>query len=66
MRKHISLYYKSYDGNSGSEMERKLNECFNEYGYNLESSKRKEILLDETACKSGPNCLRKCLNREKR
>lgn len=66
MRKHIDLYYKSYDGNYSSEMDRLLNERFNEYGYNFESNRKKTISLDQVACKSGPLCLSKRINGEKR
>ena len=66
MRKHLSLYYKSFDGSKCSEMDRKLNECFNEYGYNMESNRKKTISLDEVSCKSGPNCLCKHKNQSKK
>ena len=66
MRKHISLYYKSFDGNNASEMDRKLNECFNEYGYNMESTRKRTISLDEVSCKSGPNCLGRSKNKNKK
>lgn len=66
MRKHISLYYKSFDGTKCSEMDRKINECFNEYGYNMESNRRKTVTLDETSCKTGPNCLNRRQNQVKK
>lgn len=65
MRKHIDLYYKCYDGNNLNEMERKINECFNEYGYNFESNRKRHISLDDMASKSGPRCLEKRINQEK-
>lgn len=66
MRKNELLYYKSFDGNNLSEIDRKLNECFNEYGYNMESTKRRTIPLDEVACKTGPYCRNMCKKKEKR
>jgi len=66
MRKHINLYYKTFDGNNLSELDRKLNECFNDYGYNLESQRRRTISIDEVAAKSGPNCLNRRHIQEKR
>lgn len=65
MRKHIELYYKSYDGINLSEMDRKIVECFNEYGYNFESNKKRTISLDSIASKSGPYCLNKRIQKEK-
>lgn len=65
MRKHIEQYYKSYDQNNLSEMDRKLNECFNDYGYNLESNKKRTIDLDSLCVKSGPHCLNKHLSKGK-
>ncbi len=66
MRQHINLYYKSYDGEHKSEMERLMNERFNDYGYNFESNQKKECDLDAFASKSGPYCLRHHNNSEKR
>ncbi|MCI8393891.1 MAG: hypothetical protein HFH86_00195 [Bacilli bacterium] len=52
MRKHISYYYKSYDGQYQNELERKIQECCNDYGYNLETNRRREMNIDESAAKS--------------
>lgn len=65
MRKHIDLHYKSYDGFNLNEMDRKMVECFNEYGYNFESNKKRTMSLDSLASKSGPYCLHKSIPKEK-
>lgn len=66
MRKHIELYYKTFDQNNLSEMDRKIYECFNDYGYNFESTRKRTISLDSIASKSGPNCLQKHVIKGKR
>ena len=43
MRRHNDYYYKSYDRNYLNEQDRICNECFNEYGYNFDTNKRKTI-----------------------
>ena len=65
MRKNVDYFYKSYDGSPLSELERKEVEYFNDYGYNLESNRRRVIALDSVAKKSGPNCLQRHMKREK-
>ena len=65
MRKHVELYYKSFDQNNLSEIDRKINECFNDYGFNFESTKKRTTSLDTICCKSGPHCLSKHLNKGK-
>ncbi len=66
MRKHIAMYYKTYDGQTNNEMDRLMDERLNDYGYNFESNKKKTISLDDASKKSGPHCLRMRKNGEKR
>ncbi len=65
MRKNITYFYKCYDGSPLSELERKEVEYFNDYGYNFETNRRREISLDNNSKKSGPNCLQRHMKREK-
>ena len=59
MRKHIDYYYKSYDGIYENHREERLMETLNDYGYNLDSNKKRTLSLDSICSKSGPNCLNK-------
>ena len=51
MRRHIDYYYKCYDRNYLNEQDRIFNECFNDYGYNFDTNKRKATDPDEYAKK---------------
>ncbi|MCI8575259.1 MAG: hypothetical protein HFI09_02185 [Bacilli bacterium] len=64
MRKHIDYFYKSYDGEPINNLERQAM-YFNDYGYNLESTRRKTKSLEECSKKTGPNCLMSHIKREK-
>lgn len=66
MRKHIAQHYKSFDGREENSLDRLINTTFNEYGYNLESNSQRSNSLSEMASKSGPRCLEKRINPEKR
>lgn len=46
MRKHIEYYYKCYDKQNESNMDRIINEKFNEYGYNFDSNSKRIIDYD--------------------
>jgi hypothetical protein len=65
MRKHIDYFYKSYDGEVVNNLERQTMEYFNDYGYNLESNRRRTKSLDDCCKKTGPNCLQSHIKREK-
>lgn len=65
MRKN-DLQQKTYTDHHFCEIDRKINECFNEYGYNYERQERQSVSLDEVACKTGPNCRTKGKCMEKR
>lgn len=52
MRKHIDYYYKCYDRQNESNIDRIVNERFNEYGYNFENNKKRIIDYDELARKT--------------
>lgn len=43
MRKNFLYYYKTYDNDYDSELEKINREAFNEYGYNFDSNRRKTI-----------------------
>lgn len=43
MRKNFLYYYKTYDNDYDSEVEKINREAFNEYGYNFDSNRRKAI-----------------------
>ena len=38
MRKHIDYYYKCYDRQNESNIDKIVNERFNEYGYNFDTN----------------------------
>ncbi len=59
MRKHCSDYYKCYDMLNFSERERITRECFNDYGLNLGSNKRREIDYDNLISKYNCRNLKK-------
>ncbi len=60
MRKHIDYFYKCYDKKDTNEMERIVNERFNEYGYNFDSNSKKNIDYDALASKTNyTNCKKK-------
>lgn len=46
MRKHIDYYYKCYDKQNENNMDRIINERFNEYGYNFDSNSKRIIDYD--------------------
>lgn len=46
MRKHIDYYYKCYDKQNETNMDRIINERFNEYGYNFDSNSKRIIDYD--------------------
>ena len=52
MRKHIMDYYKSYDGKYENNIEKIIKEKFNEYGYNFDTNRRREINYDTLASKT--------------
>lgn len=62
MRKHVDYFYKCYDKINDSELDRICNECFNEYGYNFDSNKRRVMDYDEVAKKTNYNA---CKNKGK-
>ncbi len=49
MRKNFLYYYKTYDNDYDSELEKINREAFNEYGYNFDSNRRKTILDSKMA-----------------
>lgn len=66
MRRHIDYFYKCYDKTNSSEVDRICNEYFNDYGYNFDSNKRREINPDECARKTNYNkCHSKLKDKEK-
>jgi len=66
MRKHIDYFYKGYDKNYRSELERKEFECFNEYGYNFDSNNRREKELEKSICRTNYNaCMSKIKDKRK-
>ncbi len=52
MRKNINYFYKCYDKQNENGIDRIVNERFNEYGYNLDSNKKRIIDYDELARKT--------------
>ena len=52
MRKHISDYYKSYDGKYENNVDKIIREQFNEYGYNFDSNQKREIDYDALVSKT--------------
>ncbi len=65
MRKHVSYYYKSYDNVNLNEVERINNVCFNDYGYNLDSNKNRNIDYDELITKYNCQNLKKLIKPKK-
>jgi hypothetical protein len=65
MRRNVDYFYKSYDGTPTNDLERRTMEYFNDYGYNLETNRRRIKAIDDCSKKSGPNCLQRHLKREK-
>lgn len=52
MRKHIDYHYKCYDRQNESNINRIVNERFNEYGYNFDTNNKRIIHYDELICKT--------------
>ncbi len=52
MRKDFLYYYKKYDNEYQSDLEKINREAFNEYGYNFDSNKRKTINNESLAFKT--------------
>ena len=52
MRKHIDYHYKCYDKQNVSNMDRIVNERFNEYGYNFDTNSKRCINYDDLARKT--------------
>ncbi len=60
MRKHNDYFYKCYDKEYGSNLEKMQMECFNEYGYNFAANSKKTPQIDESISKTNyQNCLKK-------
>lgn len=57
---------KTFQSNFKNEFDRMNNERFNDYGYNFDTTKESTVSLENTSSKTGPNCLGKRLNSEKR
>ncbi len=51
-------YYKGYDIDNKSRLERLQNEYANPYGYNLESNERREIDYDKNAAFTNQNMIK--------
>lgn len=52
MRKHIDYHYKCYDKQNENNIDKIVNERFNEYGYNFDSNSQRWINYDELARKT--------------
>lgn len=52
MRKHIDYHYKCYDRQNESNIDKIINERFNEYGYNFDTNYNRVINYDNLACKT--------------
>ena len=65
MRKNSAYYYKSYDRINFNEIERITNECFNDYGFNLGSNKRREFDYDDLLSKTNCQSLKKMIKSKK-
>ena len=58
MFKINDYYYKGYDIDNKSRLERLQNEYANPYGYNLESNERREIDYDKNAAFTNQNMIK--------
>ncbi len=58
MRKHIDYYYKCFDKESDNEVDRIVNERFNDYGYNFDTNRRKVINEENMKKICYKNCLK--------
>ena len=52
MRKHIDYFYKCYDRQNENNIDKIVNERFNEYGYNFDTNRKRNIDYDELARKT--------------
>ena len=52
MRKHIDYFYKCYDRQNENNIDKIVNERFNEYGYNFDTNSKRTINYDELARKT--------------
>ncbi len=58
MRKHIDYYYKCFDKESDNEVDRIVNERFNDYGYNFDTNRRKVVNEENMKKICYKNCLK--------
>ena len=58
MRKHIDYYYKCFDKESDNEVDRIVNERFNDYGYNFDTNRRKVVNEENIKKIRYKNCLK--------
>ncbi len=66
MRKHIDYYYKCYDRQNESNIDKIVNERFNEYGYNFDTNSKRIIQHDELSRKTDYKNVKNSLNMKER
>ncbi len=66
MRKHIDYYYKCYDRQNESTIDKIVSERFNEYGYNFDSNSKRIINYDELARKTDYKNVKNSLGNKER
>ena len=66
MRKHIMDYYKSYDGKYENGIEKIIREQFNEYGYNFDTNRKREIDYDALVTKTDYKNVKNALETKER
>ncbi len=66
MRKHIDYHYKCYDRQNESNIDKIVNERFNEYGYNFDTNSKRIIQYDELSRKTDYKNVKNSLNMKER